>query len=97
MADWPTFEEVAQVLDVENTEAWETTLERCRLAAIQQVKEEVGHWDEYEMEPDEKLAAAALRLAELFATRPEATAAELINDPAYRRLITGRRRVFGFA
>ncbi len=97
MADWPELEEVAQVLDVENVESWTTTLERCRLAAIQQVKEEVGHWDEYEDEPDEKLAAAALRLAELFATRPEATTAELISDPAYRRLITGRRRVFGFA
>jgi hypothetical protein len=96
VADWPEVEELAQVLNVDNVEDWTDTLERVLASAIDRVKLEVGNWDEYEDEPDEALAQAALRMAELLALRPGA-AAGAASDPTFRRLIYGHRRTFGVA
>lgn len=99
MAEWPTEAELAQVLNIDDPDAWTITIDRVLASAIEIVKAEVGLWDddEYGDEPDDRLAQAALRMAELLAQRPEATAAELRQDPAYRRLLPGHRRVFGIA
>ena len=94
MADWPDPVELKQVLDVGDTDAWDQTLDRVMASAIRKVKSDVGSWDETIDHPDESLAAAALRMAELLALRPEA-AADSIKDPTYARLLAGHRRVFG--
>lgn len=96
MADWPETEELAQVLNVDNVEDWATTLDRVIASAIDRVKQDVGDWDEYIDVPTERLAQAALRMAELIALRPEA-AVGAINDPTYSRLLKGYRRTFGIS
>lgn len=100
MADWPEVEELAQVINVDNVEAWETTLGRVLEAAIHKVKLDVAGseaaFEEDPGEPDDSLAQAALRMAELLSLRPEG-AAGTENDPTYRRLLYGHRRSFGIA
>ncbi|HXJ67017.1 MAG TPA: hypothetical protein VNN79_24950 [Actinomycetota bacterium] len=96
MADWPDADEVKQVLDITSTD-WDDTIDRVVAAAIAQVKHDVGHWDEYEDEPDDSLSQAALRLAELIGLRPELAADVGSRDPTYLRLLRGHRRVFGIA
>ena len=93
MADWPDANELKQVLDV-TTEAFDETLYRVMAAGIAKVKADRGGWDDLVDVPDDNMAQAALRMAELLALRPEA-AADTIKDPTYNRLMTGRRRVFG--
>jgi len=85
--------ELKQVLDVAS-EAFDETLYRVMAAGIAKVKADRGGWDEAVDVPDDNMAQAALRMAELLALRPEA-AADTIKDPTYNRLMTGRRRVFG--
>jgi hypothetical protein len=108
MADWPELGELKQILDI-TSEDWDgddddSRLTRVLSAAIARVKTDVGHWDEMEDEPDDNLAQAALRMAELIATRPAgegkrfaADANAESSDPTYLRLLKGRRRVFGVA
>lgn len=100
MADWPEVAELAQVLNVDNVEAWETTLERVLSAAIDQVKVDVAGtvdaFDEDPGTPDDALAQAALRMAELLSLRPDA-AASAGQDPTYQRLLKGHRVRFGIA
>lgn len=105
MAAWPDADELKQVLDIESTD-WDDTLDRVLAAAIFKVKLDVGAWDEYEDEPDDSLAQAALRLAELMALRPTAAsggafdrgaAASLSHDPTYLQLLAGHRRKFSIA
>jgi len=96
MASWPDAEEVKQVLDI-TSEDWDDTIDRVVAAAVAQVKEDVGSWDEYEDEPDDSLSQAALRLAELIGLRPETAATIGASDPTYLRLLKGRRRRFGIA
>ena len=96
MAEWPGTEELSQLLNLSNGEEdWGDTLDRALAAAIDRVKLEVGNWDEYEDEPDDALAQAALRMAELIMIRPEAS--DLSRDPTYVRLLYGHRRTFGVA
>lgn len=97
MAEWPTADELKQVLDIdpESTD-WDDTIDRVLAAAILKVKQDVGEWVEYETEPDESLSQAALRMGELMGLRPEAVAG-LGNDPTYLRLLSGHRRKFGIA
>lgn len=99
MAEWPTEAELAQVLNIDNADEWSITIDRVLASAIETVKADVGLWDEdeYGDEPDERLAQAALRMAELIAQRPEASTDELRRDPTYMRLMKGHRRVFGIA
>ncbi len=95
MADWPGPDELKQVLDVQS-EDWDETLDRVLSAAIEQVKHDVGTWDDDVDEPDDSLSQAALRMAELLALRPEA-AAQARTDPTYARLLKGHRRRFAVA
>lgn len=101
MASWPDTAELAQVLNVDNVGDWQTTLDRVLAAAIRKVKSDVGLWDDDVDEPDSSLAQAALRMAELMATRPDGSTrfvtAVVANDPTYLRLLTGHRRRFGIA
>ncbi|HEY3434365.1 MAG TPA: hypothetical protein VGK41_01805 [Solirubrobacterales bacterium] len=97
MAAWPDEDELAQVLNVDNAEDWETTLERVLSAAIAQVKADIGYWDEGTDVPTDAQAQAALRMAELISARPTEPVAGLAADPTYRTLLTGSRRVFGIA
>lgn len=94
MAAWPTVDELAQVLNVENLTDWQTTLERVLASAIRKVQLDVGDWDDYEDDPDDNLAQAALRMAELLSLKPE-NAAAAGADPTYQRLLFGHRRTFG--
>ena len=111
MAAWPELDELKQVLDI-TSDDWDgdddyelTRLSRLLAAAIERVKADVGNWDEYEDVPDERLAQAALRMAELLAARAEGSAgfrlapalAGSVTDPTYQRLLYGHRRVFGVA
>ena len=79
MADWPDANELKQVLDV-TTEAFDETLYRVMAAGIAKVKADRGGWDDAVDVPDDNMAQAALRMAELLALRPEA-AADTIKDP----------------
>jgi hypothetical protein len=104
MADWPDAAELAQVLDIDNVGDWQTTLDRVLASAIAKVKFDVGAWNDDIDAPDESLAQAALRMAELISERPgpivsfraNATAV-LAVDPTYQRLLVGHRRRFGVA
>ena len=102
MAEWPDEAELAQVLNIDDPDVWAVTLSRVLASAIETVKADVGLWDDGDYyddgdEPDERLAQAALRMAELISTRPEAPIVDLKNDPVYRKMISGHRRVFGIA
>ena len=108
MADWPDTDELKQVLNVDNDggEDWTLTLDRVLASAIAHVKSDVGIWDEDTDEPDDRLAQAALRMAELMALRPDvaanafratASGAGFALDPTYQRLMFGHRRRFGLA
>lgn len=104
MVDWPTLEELKQVLNIVGDE-WDgeessggttSRLTRLLAAAIAQIKLQVGDWDEGSDVPDEALSQAALNLAEDLALRPE-VAAELLRDPRVQQLLYGHRRSFGIA
>jgi len=98
MADWPTVTELKQALNV-TTDAWDWRFERDLSAAINKVKSDRGSWDEEVDTPDDNLAQAALRMAELMSERPENTTPKrwsaLSSDPAYQTLMSGHRRSFG--
>ena len=94
MAQWPNVEELKQVLDVTSTD-WDDTLDAVLAAAIIKVKKDVGHWDDVTDEPDDSLNRAALRMAELMATKPEAVTAVRVRDMAYLAFLFGHRRAFG--
>ena len=94
MADWPTEDELKQVLNIVSDD-WDTTLDRVRSAAIAKVKRDVGLWDELVDTPDDMLAQAALRMAEMISERPGIPVAHLANDPAYQTCLSGHRRSFG--
>lgn len=102
MAAWPELDELKLALDVVADDAWDDTLERTLAAAIYKVKSDVGVWDEDTDEPDDNLAAAALRMGELMAERPDAVPgskafAGLSKDPAYATLLGGHRKAFGLS
>ena len=101
MATWPSTEELARVLNVEGTDPddplYADTLPRVRASAIDYVKLKRGAWVEGTDAPDEMLAQAALRMAEMLSLRPQATPAELDGDPTFNRLMYGHRKRFGIA
>jgi hypothetical protein len=111
MADWPELEELKQLLDI-TSEDWDgdsddTRLTRVLASAIDRIKAEVAgsvdYFDEIITEPSDSVAQASLRLAELIATRPDATLSragadrQLLGDPTILRLLKGSRRAFGIA
>jgi hypothetical protein len=102
MADWPDVDELKQVLNVDDDpDKWGTTLARVLASGIDQVKSDIGEWDDEVDEPTDRQAQAALRAAELIALRPEAQAAGgtgfIADDPTYVRLLKGSRRRFAFS
>lgn len=105
MADWPTLDELKQLLDIPS-EDWDgdsddTRLTRVLASAIDLIKTEVYgdafNFDDVVVDPTDSMAQAALRLAELIATRPEGTAITPTEDLTFRRLLKGSRRAFGIA
>lgn len=105
MADWPDAAEVKQVLDITSSD-WDDTVDRVLSAAIAAVKTDIGDWDDDVDEPTDSWSQAALRMAELLATRPSgqlgagrihATVMVLSSDPTYAKLLKGGRRRFGVA
>jgi hypothetical protein len=97
MAAWPVVAELAQIVNVENIADWENTLDGVLASAIAKVKNDVGDWDDETDEPDESLARAAMRMAELMSERPTGNATQLGRDPAYQAHLFGHRRTFGVA
>lgn len=111
MADWPTLEELKQLLDI-TSEDWDgdsddTRLTRVLASAIDRIKAEVAgstdNFDDIIVEPSDSVSQASLRLAELIATRPDAALSrvgadrQLLGDPTILRLLKGSRRSFGIA
>ena len=96
MAQWPDAEELKQVLDITSSD-WDDTIDRVVAAAQRQVLEDIGKAYDYEYEPDDKVAAAALRMGEHMGLRPDATPGQFRDDPTYLRYLKGRRRVFSHA
>ena len=111
MADWPTLEELKQLLDI-TSEDWDgdsddTRLTRVLASAIDRIKAEVAgsvdHFDDIITEPSDSVAQAALRMAELIATRPDAGVSRagsdrmFLQDVTILRLLKGSRRSFGIA
>lgn len=98
MADWPNVDELKQALNVGNDD-WNWRFDRDLQAAIRKVKSDRGSWDEDVDEPDDNLAQAALRMAELMSDRPESSTPKrwpaLSSDPTYQTLMSGHRRTFG--
>lgn len=96
-AAWPTAEDLAQIVDVDNVDDWRDTLESVVASAIAKVKKDVGSWDEDVDAPDDSLRMAALRMGELMSLRPNQTPRQLAHDPAYVSHLFGHRRQFGIA
>jgi hypothetical protein len=105
MADWPTLDELKQLLDI-TSEDWDgdgddTRLTRVLASAIDLTKVEISGsaviFDDIITDPTDAQAQACLRLAELIATRPDGTAITPTEDLTFRRLLKGSRRAFGIA
>lgn len=97
---WPTVSELKTVLDVDSTD-FDTQFTRWLAAAVEQVKLDVGDWDEAVDSPTSSLESAALllavRMAKAPAEAPAVVATEGRQDPAYRRFLKGHRRRFAIA
>ena len=95
--EWPTTDELVKILDQESGD-FDHQLDRVMDSAIEQVKLDVGDWDEAVDEPDASLAQAALLLATRIARAPGesqlAVAAERSQDNSYLVLLKGHRRGF---
>lgn len=94
--EWPTVDELKQLLDV-TSEDWDATLDLQLDAAIAQVKIDVGAWDELVDIPDASLGRAAIRLAVLMRANAEQTTALLSKDPVYQSNLKGHRRRFAIS
>jgi hypothetical protein len=98
---WPGADELKKVLNVESDD-WDDTLDRLLAAAIDKVKMDVaGSVEDFDdadpvIQISSGMSAAALRMAELMALKPE-FAAGSARDPSYERLLFGSRRTFGVA
>lgn len=95
--DWPTLEEIRTLLDVDplsTVHDWD--IDAIRQSAIQQVKNDIGAWDDVIDLPDCRLKAAATRMAWLMAQSPQAAAAATA-DPTYTRHLSGYRRRFAIS
>lgn len=94
--DWPTLAALKQSLDVTDND-WdgEAHLEGVRQSAIEQVKLDVGDWDDASDVPDASLSRAAHLLAIRIAREPSQAPADAARlDPGYHRLLKGHRRRF---
>lgn len=101
MAEWPQLDELKQVLDV-TSDDWDgeydgTRLTRLLASAIEHTKGRVGSWDDYTDAPDDSLAQAALRAAELLAPPQNRLPEAIDRDPIFNALLMGHRRRFGIS
>jgi hypothetical protein len=94
--EWPTVDELKKSLDQPNDD-FDPQLDRHLDSAIEQVKLDVGDWDDVVDEPDASLAQAALLLAIRIASDPAQAPRILSRDVGYERLLKGHRRRFGIA
>lgn len=97
---WPQVTELAQILNIEpdaTVTEWLTTLNRIMAAAIVHVKGDVGRWDDAVHTPNDNLAGAALRMAELMSQRPGTISTPATEDAAYQAFMAGQRKRFGLA
>jgi hypothetical protein len=94
--EWPTVDELKKSVDMPNDD-FDPQLDRHLDAAIEQVKLDVGDWDEVVDEPDASLAQAALLLAIRIASDPSQAPRLLARDAGYERLLKGHRRRFSIA
>lgn len=94
--EWPTVDELKKSLDLPNDD-FDHQLDRHLDAAIEQVKLDVGDWDEVVDDPDASLAQAALLLAIRIARDPSEAPRILARDAGYERLLRGHRRRFSIA
>ena len=94
--EWPTVDELKKSLDQPNDD-FDHQLDRHLDSAIEQVKLDVGDWDDVVDDPDASLAQAALLLAIRIAGAPAQAPALLSRDAGYERLLKGHRRRFGIA
>ena len=94
--EWPTVDELKQLLDV-TSDDWDATLDLQLDAAIAQVKVDVGAWDDLVDIPDASLGRAAIRLAVLLRSNAEQSTALLTNDPIYQRAMKGHHRRFAIS
>ena len=94
--EWPTVDELKKSLDQPNDD-FDPQLDRHLDAAIEQVKLDVGDWDDVTDDPDASLAQAALLLAIRIAGAPAQAPRLLSRDVDYERLLKGHRRRFGIA
>jgi formiminotetrahydrofolate cyclodeaminase len=93
---WPTLEELKQTLDV-TTDDWDgaSHLQGVLDAAIENVKLDVGDWDDETDVADAKLSRAAMLLAVRIAKAPSQAPSDAArSDPDYAHLLKGRRRRF---
>jgi hypothetical protein len=100
MATWPTLESIKARIDQTGADMdGEHALAGDLAAAIEQVKLDVGDWDEASDVPSSSLSRAAFLLAIRVAKAPaEAVIADVAHtDPAYGRLLKGHRRRFAIA
>lgn len=88
--DWPELDDLKRRLDVTDTSIHDIEMEVILAAAISQIKDEVGDWDELTEAPNENLAEAALdRAVEL--------AGDVLPPPEERKslqLMKGQHRRF---
>ena len=94
--EWPTVDELKKALDQPNDD-FDHQLDRHLDSAIEQVKLDVGDWDDASDDPDASLAQAALLLAIRIAGAPAQAPRLLARDADYERLLKGHRRRFGIA
>jgi hypothetical protein len=92
--EWPTVDELMKLMDAQS-DTFDHQFERFLAAAIDQVKHDVGEWDDAEDDPDDSLAQAALLLAVRIARAPgQAPRSLAAVDPDYSMLLKGHRRRF---
>jgi hypothetical protein len=96
MAAWPTLAMLKDRVDVDNNDH-DTDLSGALAAGIAYVKAKVGDWDELVDVATDSQSHAALRAAEIVATRPGATPEQVYRDPAFQIAMYGSRRTFGIA
>lgn len=96
-AGWPDADELKQILNLKETDAWDETVNATLEAAVDYVKSDVGGWDDDVDVPTRRLNRAALRMAVLMSQAPGTEYAVLADDFVYRRNISGHRRSFGVA
>jgi hypothetical protein len=98
MATWPEVDEVVQLLDIGDDQGTVDHLQHALDSAIEQVKKDVGNWDDDSDTPTESQRQAALRAVQVLRVNaPDDGWRTLRADRIYQGLIFGTRRRFGIS